>query len=291
MSDTMVMKRQSNWWHWLIVCVLLTMICTLMSVKIIAMGYGGLTSDRLLGRTGTTNSHQVLSRDGTTSSDLDVILLGNAINLTAKPSNTSISLNWTKAPGSLNTIIRYSTLTYPSDPTDGTAVYNGSGIQTTLSGLTAGQTYYFSAWGDDPPYSTTPAHLVMTTTAVSIPSGATPPPVATNLPIPGMPAISTQEPDPSGLNLEPFTSIIKYFNEAPGGWGMPNKYAWETLYTIFIVFIAIAVYMKVHNFFIAWGFLILLTMFGVGLDLTQGMLVVVEIVVALGVWGIEQSSQ
>lgn len=59
-------------------------------------------------------------------------------------SHSTISLSWVK--GGDQTLIRYSTDSYPLDITDGTQCYFGSGTSASASGLTAGSTYYFRAW-------------------------------------------------------------------------------------------------------------------------------------------------
>lgn len=62
--------------------------------------------------------------------------------------DTSISLSWSKGAGATNTVIRYSTSSYPSAPTEGTALYSGSGTSTTHSDLTEGTRYFYSAWSE-----------------------------------------------------------------------------------------------------------------------------------------------
>lgn len=60
---------------------------------------------------------------------------------------TSVSLSWQKGMDTYNTIVRRSTTGYPTSPTSGTGVYNGTGTSCTDSGLTANTLYYYSAWG------------------------------------------------------------------------------------------------------------------------------------------------
>jgi hypothetical protein len=130
----------------------------------------------------------------------------------------------------------------------------------------------------------------MTTLAVAIPSGAAPSSQIT-LPTPTVPAGATQTPTVSGFNLEPFSSIIQYANDATGGFGMPIGNAWQMLYTIGMVFCGVVVYVRLRNFFLAWTVLFLLTIFGVGLHLVQGYLVVFEILIGAGVFAIDKFAQ
>ena len=65
---------------------------------------------------------------------------------TATAGNTEVGLTWTKGTGAVNTMVRFSTSSYPSSPTSGTQVYFNTGTSATHSGLTNGTTYYYSAW-------------------------------------------------------------------------------------------------------------------------------------------------
>lgn len=67
-------------------------------------------------------------------------------NLQAVAGDESVSLSWSKGDGATNTMVRFKTTGYPTSSTDGTLVYNSNGINTTHNGLTAGVTYYYSAW-------------------------------------------------------------------------------------------------------------------------------------------------
>lgn len=69
----------------------------------------------------------------------------------ARYNSTAINLTWTEwshtnASGTIRTMIRYSNTTYPSTPTSGILLYNGTHDEYNHTGLTPGQTYYYSAF-------------------------------------------------------------------------------------------------------------------------------------------------
>ncbi len=235
---------------------------------------------------------QVKSTYGTVTSTNEISFttsstIGNALNLRGTPSNTSIILTWQKASASTNTIIRYRTDTYPSSTTDGTSVYSGTAYQCTASGLTAGQVYYFRAWGYANPTSSTTSDLAMSTLLYAPSTGAEDTP-SNITPNPSIPAVANQAPDISGLNLEPFTSMIKHFNT---GLGMPIENTWQLLAMLGLVVAGIGTYIKIKNFFVAYFVVFLLTVVFVGLNLAQGYLVILELIVGAGVWAIERYMQ
>lgn len=59
--------------------------------------------------------------------------------------STTATLTWTPVVGA-TTIIQYSNTNYPSSPSIGTNIYNGSGSTITQTGMTTGMRYYYSAW-------------------------------------------------------------------------------------------------------------------------------------------------
>ena len=64
-------------------------------------------------------------------------------------SDSRIDLSWTRIGASDRTLIRYRTDTYPTSVTDGTELYNGTSQSTSHTGLSLGDTIYYSAWGWD----------------------------------------------------------------------------------------------------------------------------------------------
>lgn len=232
--------------------------------------------------------------------------VGDISDMTANPSNTSMILTWVKASPSTRTLIRYRTDTFSANISDGTQVYFSTGSQVTMGAnvttelhvsgdnvdaLAPGQVFYITAWGEvSGNYSVTPFHLVMSTLATTIGSGAATQPHNT-LPTPPVPSSMNQTPDTSAFNLEPFTSIVNWFNNGPGGLGMPNAYAWESIAIVGLVGTGFLTYTKIRNFFVAYAVVFLLTLFAIGLHLVQGWLFGIEIVIGAGVWGIEHYLQ
>jgi hypothetical protein len=69
----------------------------------------------------------------------------------ARVNGTIHNLTWTEwsnsnATGTVQTMIRYSNTSYPTSPTDGILLYNGTHPSVNHTGLTEGQQYYYSAW-------------------------------------------------------------------------------------------------------------------------------------------------
>jgi len=68
-------------------------------------------------------------------------------NLTVSDYNNShVTLSWNKGNGANKTIIRRSTVGYPSSPQSGTEVYNGTGTSFDDTTVTAGSKFYYRAW-------------------------------------------------------------------------------------------------------------------------------------------------
>ena len=230
----------------------------------------------------------------------NVTLLAGVSNVRGVPTSSSIILTW--VPAGSNTTVMYRTDTYPAIGLDGTTIYTGGGFQSTASGLMPGQVYYFSLYnGVVAVASNTTNHLVMTTLARDIPTGAVVPP-SSIIPIPTLPTTIDQSASvPPGSNLEPFTSIFLFFTsgnltpaDAPtstGGLGMPIGNVWQIIAVAGIVISGSATYIKLKNFFIAFFVVLLLTAVAVAFHLMQAWLVPVEIVIGLGVWAIDKHYQ
>lgn len=221
---------------------------------------------------------------------------GDVVFAIPNPTDTTMTLTWTIASGAVRTVIKYSTATYPATPADGILAYNGTGWQTTVTGLTAGTTYYFSAWGYDGGgvSSVNAAHTVMNTLAVALPDGGVGTPSAP-IPVPFVPSSANATANITGFQLEPFTSMIRYFvtdnATSPGGLGMPENNAWETLAIGAIVVGGIGTYTKLKNFFIAYFVVLVFTTFFIALSLVQWWLAPIEMVIGLGIWALERYFQ
>lgn len=165
-----------------------------------------------------------------------VALVGNIAQFVGYPDDDNISLNWLKATGATNTLIRYRLDTYPTTTADGTQIYNGTGVTYAHTGLTGGTTYYYAAWGESGGvYSVNAKYLVMTTTSSSssdvLPAGTTP-------------SGWMQAPDETFLaNLQPFYSVI---NGLADTWGMPRGNAWLVLSLLFVMVCGVGLYIRFH---------------------------------------------
>jgi len=68
-------------------------------------------------------------------------------NLKATSINTTtISLTWTKSPDTDTTVVVRKTGNYPTSPSDGTVIYNGTAESYVDSDLSPGTAYYYRAW-------------------------------------------------------------------------------------------------------------------------------------------------
>ena len=212
-------------------------------------------------------------------------------NVIVNPSNTSIYITWVKSDAT-QTLVRYSTTTYPATTADGTQAYVGTAFTYELTGLTAGRMYYFSLWGyDGAAYSATAANIAVSTLAVAIPSGAKDATPAAGLAYPGVHARTGQAASNAQFNFEPFTTIIAVFNNATGGLGMPVGNAWETLCILGITVSGMATYIKTKIFFLAFLVVFALSLAGVAGTLIQAELIYYELAVAGGVWAIDKYLQ
>lgn len=212
------------------------------------------------------------------------IVPGNVSNLKGIPTNTTISLTWTEGSLATDTLVRFSTTTYPPTVADGTQIYLGTNNHFLHETLTAGTTYYYSAWGKNGgDYSATAANLVMTTASTSEISGGDVIPTA------AFPGAWNQSASGTKLaNFEPFYTLVNNF---VASWQMPAAVGWLGIWLIGSVIIAIIVYVKVKEIFIALATLELMLFFGVPVVIVPAWMLVVPIIVGLGVWSIERSYQ
>jgi hypothetical protein len=175
----------------------------------------------------------------------------------ALPSSTSIVLTWNKDVSSPLTEIRYSPSTYPPTTADGVLVYLGPLSSATLSGLTIGTTYYFSAWGEGGGlFSTAKATTLGTTTAGTVTTYALPPTSTTSMWV----------AMPSELGLANFP-LYSFFNWAFDAYSLPRASGWVILFILLTLILGMVSYMKAPSnnllvtglcigFMLTWGTLI-----------------------------------
>jgi hypothetical protein len=155
-------------------------------------------------------------------------------NFVALPNSDSIALVWSKGTGSSITYIRYSPSTYPNTTADGILIYAGALASYTHSNLTAGTTYYYSAWGSTGGlYSTSKATAVGTTTA-----GA----VVTTIAVPTITGSKwVIMPSELGLAGLPIYSLGNWVADT---YSMPRATFWLGAYMMLIIVICMFIYMK-----------------------------------------------
>lgn len=210
-------------------------------------------------------------------------------NLVGTATDTTISLTWTPAVSSNTTVIRHSTTTYPATIADGTSSYNGTGSYVGLAGLTAGTTYYFSAWGyDGSDYSATALEYQITTLSSTSDNTTIP------FDVPALSAEVTQDPDASGWSISPIDDIIDYFSDpssAHGGLGMPVNNTIMFMAGIAVTFAGIGSYVKWRSFWTSWSITLILCSFASSIEVMQWIVVGFLILAGMGVWAIEKTTQ
>lgn len=207
-------------------------------------------------------------------------LLSEPNNFRAYPSTTSINLSWVKGTGASQTMVRYSTTGYPATTTNGTLVYEGTASTTSLSGLVAGKTYYFSAWGESGgTYSSSYAYVATTTNAFSTDSGD-------DLETPSSFFGWFQATDYTGLsNLQPFYGAI---NGVSDSLGTPRNNVWEGLALIITALITLWIITK--KGFIAGMVVGGIILFGFTLiHLVPSWMLGMMVIFTIFGWGIERS--
>lgn len=212
---------------------------------------------------------------------------GSVTNFIGTATDTKISLVW-DASSANATLIRHSTTTYPATTADGTVSYNGTANFVTVSGLTPGTSYYFSAWNYDGAYSTTAANLVVNT----LPS------IADNTTIPfdkpTLPAEVSQDPDISGWSIHPIDDILDYFADptvAHSGLGMPVSNVVMFMAGIGVTFVSLGTYVRWRSFFSSWFIALILCSLCCSVEAMQWIVVLFLLLVGAGVWAVEKSTQ
>jgi hypothetical protein len=198
--------------------------------------------------------------------------------LTVVPTDTTLSLTWTKPAGATNTIIQYKTASYPANPADGTNGYNGTSNSCIISGLTAGTTYFIAAWGfDGVNYSPDSAEMIMTTTAGTTSGDVLP-----------TPTVNMNPPAPSSsgwfAGLQPFSGFVQNFEIS---WGMNTDMMQFTIGIIILLLVGIVLYIKFKSPFIAIAADLIVDIGLIIFNLLPPYSVGYVIAFGLGVWALE----
>ena len=206
--------------------------------------------------------------------------VGDINNLIAVPGSTTMSLKWSKDTGYSYTWIEVSTTVQPSVPSDGTNIYSGTGISYKQIGLTAGTTYYYTAWGfDGILYSSnaTADKILMTTLAGVVNT-------STNIPVPNQPSPTAPSSSNWFTNLQPISGIVQNFENS---WGMATDTMQFSMGILILLFVGIFLYIRTKSSFIAIAGDFVVDFGLIAMRLLSPFTVAVVIAFGLGIWGLE----
>jgi hypothetical protein len=145
---------------------------------------------------------------------------------------TVINLFWTKGNGASTTMIRYSYGGYPATTADGILLYNGTGSNTTHTGLSTGSTVYYTAWSISGVDESDDVNLLATTLIED--EGDV------NITDPTEPVNWFLDIDPTTMaNFEPVYSTV---NNTADAIGMPHSTFWFLMATTLSVLAGFGVY-------------------------------------------------
>lgn len=148
-----------------------------------------------------------------------------------KVSEATIDLKWQKPLGAKSVMVRFKLNSYPGNTTDGTLVALTDMNTYSHTGLTAGDTLYYSAWGISGNWtSAIPARAIAT---VSLTSDAN---TFTN---PDMPTNWFSTVDFTKMSALPFYGTI---NEVTDSFGINKQFMWGTLGFMIALLVFIASY-------------------------------------------------
>jgi len=222
----------------------------------------------------------VATKNFTTSA----LSIGNVSNLFANigvagaNTDTSMTLTWQLASNATYTVIQEKTGGYPVSPTDGTTVYVGTNVVFVQTGLVAGTTYYYSAWGyNGSSYSGTPAHFMMTTAASNGSTSVMP-----------NPSDNMNPPAPSSgswfTNMQPFSGFIQGFEDS---WGMQTDMMQYTIGILILLLVGFFLYIKTKSPLMPFLAGIVVDVGLIMLKLMPTYSIGIIIAFALGVWALE----
>jgi hypothetical protein len=164
--------------------------------------------------------------------------VGTPSSITAICNSTSISLNWVKGSGAGSTLVRYRAGSYPTSTSEGILAYLGTSESKVLTGLAAGTTYYFSAWGvTSGVYSSSYASTLGTTTAFDSATGT-----GQKLVQPTPDPTWTQTPSSTKLATIPIFGQLVQDNAT--AYQQPVNYLWFFIWMLIAAAIFVVVYIK-----------------------------------------------
>lgn len=209
------------------------------------------------------------STDFTTSESV-----GTPTGLKAYPFATNVLLTWTRVTGATETTIRYSETAYPATETGGSEAYEGVLSSYSVTGLTSGHTYYFSAWGNSGGNFSASYDTVMATTVASIGDVAEPG-------APDTPTALFQEPDYTGLENLPFYEV---FNDTAEELSIPANTFWMIAIFAVIGVAAFLIGMVSKSIFVAVVVVIAGILLGVIVGLLPLWMLFLVVIVALAIF-------
>jgi hypothetical protein len=131
----------------------------------------------LVHTTGYYYRFQAKNDSGTTTSDEihfhTLSGVDDPTNFKAIPSDTTVSLSWTRGSGTTISVIRVAYDDFPATSAVGFAVYNLGSSTYTHTGLTPGKTYYYAVWGQSGANESANSAEVMVTTLAAGAGGDT----------------------------------------------------------------------------------------------------------------------
>ncbi len=202
-------------------------------------------------------------------------------NFTAIPTATTVSLAWAKGVGAQYTLVRYSASTYPLTTADGIVAYLDTGNSKTLTGLTPGTTYYFSAWGKTAAVYSASSITVMATTLAYDTAVST-----GTIEAPPSNSWWNQTPSTTKVGTIPLVSALISTNATV--YAIPEASLWYFLWVLFSVGLGVIIYVKSGmNLVAGLGSQALLFALGAVLGLTMLWIMVIFMVIGVGftLWG------
>lgn len=174
-----------------------------------------------------------------------------------KTDELSVSLSWVKGLGGTTVHIMYKVTGYPTNTTDGSVVYTGTGTSWVHEGLVAGKTYYYSAWGLSGNLTSTEYATAMATTS----AGAS----STDTNDPNMPTNWYQSPNYTALSaLEPFYTMG---NEFADSINMPYATWWLMAWMTLSMLLALGLLVVAKSFTLSAAVLGMMIIMGVTVEL------------------------